>query len=70
MSEFKEGQLVLFRGSSGCEIGKIKRLGSDNLAFVWYHSGETTSLTNLDLLHPIINDYCIQDLINKEVGDD
>lgn len=67
MSEFKEGQLVLYKGSNGCEIGKVKELMSDNLARVWYHGGDTTSLTDLDLLHPIINDYCIQDLIDKEI---
>ena len=70
MTEFKEGQLVFYKGSYGCEIGKIKELKSGNLARVWYHSGDTTSLTDLDLLYPIVNDYCIQDLINKEVNNE
>lgn len=66
MTEFKEGQLVFYKGSNGCEIGKIKRIKNDGKAFVWYHSGDTAALTDLDLLQPIINDYCIHDLINKE----
>lgn len=70
MSEFKEGQLVLYKGFNGYEIGKIKRIRNDGKAFVWYHSGDTAALTDFDLLHPIINDCCIQDLINKEVSND
>lgn len=39
-----------------------KELGE---AFVWFNSGDTAALTDLGLLQPIDNDYCIQDLINK-----
>lgn len=70
MTEFKKGQLVLYKGINGYEIGKIKRIRNDNQAFVWYHGGDTAALTALDLLQPIVNDYCIQDLINKEVSND
>lgn len=70
MTEFKEGQLVLYKGVNGFEIGKIKRIRNDDKAFVWYHSGDTAALTDFDLLQPIINDYCIQDLINKGVDHD
>lgn len=70
MTEFKEGQLVLYKGVNGYEIGKIKRIRNDGKAFVWYHSGDTAALTDLGLLLPIVNDYCIQDLINKEVNDE
>lgn len=70
MTGFKEGQLVLYKGINGYEIGKIKRIRNDGRAFVWYHSGDTAALTDFDLLHPIINDYCMQDLINKEVNND
>lgn len=65
MTEFKEGQLVLYKGVNGYEIGKIKRIRDDNQAFVWYHGGDTVALTDLDLLQPIINDHCIQEIINK-----
>lgn len=70
MTEFKEGQLVLYKGVNGCEIGKIKRIRNDDKAFIWYHSGDTAALTDFDLIRPIINDYCIQDLLDKEVSDD
>ena len=66
MTEFKEGQLVLYKGVDGFIIGKIKRIRNDNKAFVWYHGGDTAALTNFGLLQPILNDYCIQDLIDKE----
>lgn len=64
--EFKEGQLVLYEGTFGFEIGKIKKLKGKRRAYVWYHSGDTAALTDLKLLNPIVNDYCIQDLINKK----
>lgn len=70
MTEFKEGQLVLYKGINGYEIGKIKRIKNENQAYVWYHSGDTAALTDFDLLQPIINDYCIQDLIDKEIDRD
>lgn len=66
-AEFKEGQLVIYKGANGYEIGKIKRIKNYNQAYVWYHSGDTAALTDFDLIKPIINDYCIQDLLNKEV---
>ena len=65
--EFKEGQLVLYEGTFGFEIGKIKKLKGKRRAYVWYHSGDTAALTDFDLIQPIINDYCIQDLLNKGV---
>lgn len=67
MKTFKEGQLVIYIGANGYEIGKIRRIKDDKSAFIWYHSGDTAALTDFDLISPIVNDYCIQDLINKEV---
>ncbi len=65
--EFKEGQLVLYEGTFGFEIGKIKKLKGKRRAYVWYHSGDTAALTDLKLLKPIINDYCTKDLLDKGV---
>ena len=68
--EFKEGQLIVYKGSNGYEIGKIKRIKNDNQAFIWYQSGDTAALTSFDLISHSINDYCIQgiqDLLNIEV---
>ena len=67
MKEFKEGQLVIYKGANGYEIGKIKRIKNYNQAYVWYHGGDTAALTDLKLLNPIVNDYCIRDLLDKEV---
>lgn len=65
--EFKEGQLVLYEGAFGFEIGKIKKIKGKHTAYVWYHSGDTAALTDLKLLSPIVNGYCIKDLIDKKV---
>lgn len=45
-------------------IGKIKSI-KGNRAFVYYHTGDTAALTDLKLLKPIINDYCIEELLKK-----
>lgn len=59
---FKEGQLIIYKNM----IGKIKKIRNHE-AFIWFHTGDTAALTDFDLIKPIINDYCIQDLLNKEV---
>ena len=64
--EFKEGQLVVYRGSNGYEIGKIKKIKDETSAWIWYHSGDTAALTEFSLISPLINDYCLEDILNKE----
>ena len=58
MQEFKEGQLIIYRNGDKYEIGKIKRVVKDG-AFVHYSSGETAAKTPFDLMHPLVNEYCI-----------
>lgn len=67
--EFEKGQLVIYKGSNGYEIGKIKKIKDNNSAWVWYHSGDTAALTDFDLIEPLVNDYCISDIINKKLED-
>lgn len=69
MNKFQKGQLVIYKGANGYEIGKIKRIKDDKSAFIWYHSGDTALLTDFDWISPIVNDYCFKDLLNKEVED-
>lgn len=52
--KFKKGDLIVYKNM----IGKIKRINGSK-AFIWFHTGDTAALTNLD--------DCIQDLLNKEV---
>lgn len=59
MTDFKVGQLVIYKNRDMVEIGKIKSLKEEG-AFVYYHSGSTAAFTNYSLLLPIINDYCIK----------
>ena len=58
MQKFKEGQLIIYVNGDSYEIGKIKRIVSDG-AFVYYSSGETAAKTSFDLMHPLVNEYCI-----------
>lgn len=63
--KFKEGQLVVYKGSNGYEIGKIKKIKDSKSAWIWYTSGDTAALTDFDLINLLINDYCIEDILNK-----
>lgn len=65
--KYKEGQLIIYQNGDRYEVGKIKRFKDKNSAFIWYYQGDTAALTDLDLIKPIINEYAIQELINKEV---
>lgn len=65
-TNFKEGDLIVYIKPDGCEIGKIKRIREDDHhGFVWFHSGDTASLVNLDFVFPVLNDYCIEELLKK-----
>ncbi len=61
---FKKGQFVIYGGFERPMIGKIKSI-KNNHAFVYYHTGDTAALTDLKLLMPIINDFCIEELLKK-----
>lgn len=62
---FKEGQLVVCKCSNGHKIGKIKKIKDNNSAWIWYNSGYF-ALTEFSLVSPLINDYCIEEILNKE----
>ena len=66
MSEFKEGEYIIYNNGDRFEIGKIKRIVRDG-AFVWYHEGDTAAKTPFDCMHKIINGYVIKETsINSE----
>lgn len=65
--KYKEGQLVIYKGSNGYKIGKIKKIKDDHSAWIWHTSGDTAALTDFSLINPLINDYYIEDILNKEV---
>lgn len=62
MNDFKAGQYVIYHNESTdhYEIGRIKSLYPDG-AFVAYHSGETGAKTPYDMMHEIVNAYCIKE---------
>ena len=39
-------------------------------AWIWYNGGDTAALTDFSLISPLFNDYCIEDILNKEVEDE
>ena len=58
MSDFKVGELIVYKNGDRIEIGKIKRLVEDG-AFVWYSTGETAAKTPFDAMYKIANGYAI-----------
>lgn len=64
--KYKKGQLVVFKRPDGYSIGKIKKIKDNKSAWIWYHSGDTAALTDLSLIYPLFNDYCIEDILNKK----
>lgn len=58
MSEFREGEYIIYQNGDRYEIGKIKRIVDDG-AFVWYHSGETAAKTPFERMHKIANEHVI-----------
>ena len=59
MSDFKEGEYIIYRNGEQYEIGRIKRITDDG-AFVWYSNGETAAKTPFDCMHKIANGYTIK----------
>ena len=57
-SDWKPGELIIYKNGDRYEIGKIKRVTDDG-AFVWYSSGETAALTPFDCMFKLINAYTI-----------
>ena len=58
MTNFNEGDYIIYQNGDRYEIGKIKSITPDG-AFVWYHDGETASKTPFDRMHKISNEYVI-----------
>lgn len=58
MTNFNEGDYIIYQNGDRYEIGKIKRIVPDG-AFVWYHNGETALKTPFERMHKIANDYVI-----------
>lgn len=57
MSEFKEGQYVIYQNGRSFEIGRIHHRNANGNYAVAYHTGCTLASTPEDNLHPIKNDY-------------
>lgn len=72
-AKFKEGQVVLYQNGTSFELGIVKEVvelkqdglygeptGEDTIQFyyrVWYHTGDTSALTDERNLHEIKNAY-------------
>lgn len=59
MENYKIGEYIIYVNGDIFEIGKIKSLRDDG-AFVNYHEGETASKTPYDLMHKLVNGFCIK----------
>lgn len=69
MNKFKVNETVLYENGERFELGVVKEV-LDNKYRVWYHTGDTTALTDECYLHKIENAYAfniIRKSANKEI---
>ena len=60
MTEFHEGEYIIYQNGERFEIGKIKRVTDDG-AFVYYHEGETAAKTPFDCMHKLVNGFTVKE---------
>jgi len=56
-AKFKEGQVVLYQNGTSFELGIVKEVVERKGYRVWYHTGDTSALTNESNLHELKNAY-------------
>lgn len=57
---FSVGEYIIYVNGDRFELGRIKSLTPTG-AFVAYHEGETGAKTPYDLMHKLVNGYCIRE---------
>jgi len=57
ISEYQEGEAVLYQNGNRFELGIVKRVCGDNEYFINYHTGDTAARTHARNLHKIANGY-------------
>lgn len=62
--DFEDGELIIYQNGDSFEVGRIKRL-AENVAYVYYHEGDTAAATPYDHLHKILNAYAIKDTLGR-----
>ena len=60
MDGFKVGDYIVYSNGDRHEIGRIKSLRDDG-AFVCYHGGDTAAKTPYNMMHKLVNGYCIKE---------
>ena len=56
--KFKVGEFIVYVNGDRYELGRIKSL-KERGAFVYYHEGDTASLTPYKCMHKLVNEYTI-----------
>lgn len=58
--ELKPGQFVVYFNGASCNLGRVNTIKNDKQVFVKYSSGDTSALTNVADLWPIVNEEVIE----------
>lgn len=56
MNKFNKGEVVLYQNGERFELGIVKEVAGNKYR-VWYHTGDSTALTDESLLHKVDNLY-------------
>ena len=65
----KVNDIIIYQNGDNFELGIIKEVLNDNKFRIWYHTGDTTAVTDIHNIHPIMNAYAFT-ILRKQADKD
>lgn len=65
----KVNDIIIYQNGDNFELGIIKEVLNDNKYRIWYHTGDTTAVTDIHNIHPIMNAYAFT-ILRKQADKD
>lgn len=65
----KVNDIIIYQNGDTFELGIIKEVLENNKYRIWYHTGDTTAVTDINNIHPIMNAYAFT-IIRKQADKD
>jgi hypothetical protein len=61
--------IIIYQNGDNFELGIIKEVLENNKYRIWYHTGDTTAVTDINNIHPIMNAYAFT-ILRKQADKD
>lgn len=65
----KVNDIIIYRNGDNFELGIIKEVLENNKYRIWYHTGDTTAVTDINNIYPIMNAYAFT-ILRKQADKD